>query len=90
MEVGRTITVFDHIYCLTNMIAVKYHSTWEAEARESPETRNGRPGWVTQSGAISIFRWSHKPSIQMYSALTIIPMAHQRQREAKGALKRQL
>lgn len=41
---------------------IYHHSTWETEARESPETRNGRPGCATQSGAISISRWNRKHS----------------------------
>lgn len=57
LAVERTITVFDQTYFLTNMMALTYqHRTWEAEAGESPESRNGRPGLAIQSGAISISR----------------------------------
>lgn len=62
---------------------IYHHSTWETEARESPETRNGRPGCATQSGAISISRWNRKPSIQMYPAVGDVTMEHQRQREER-------
>ena len=91
LEVARTVTVFDQPYFLTNMMVLTYHhSTWEAEAGDSPATRNVRPEWATQSGAISISRCSHKPSIQTYPALGDISMAHQKQKEAEGALKGQL
>ena len=91
LEVARPITIFDQTYFLTKVMPPTYHhSTWEAEAGDSPATRNVRPDWATQSGAISISICSHKPSIQTYPVLGDINMAHQKQREAVGALKRQL